>query len=135
VRSLAYLLSKFERTRLFFVAPPEMQIRADILAHLDGHNVNYALTSDPKEILSQVDVVYQTRIDRGRLIQSAVDANQYNIDENILHQLKPNAIVMHPLPRSVEIAPAVDRDPRAAYFRQTRNGLFVRMALLTMIFD
>jgi aspartate carbamoyltransferase catalytic subunit len=53
----------------------------------------------------------------------------------MLRMLKPNAILMHPLPRSVEIDPAVDRDPRAAYFRQARNGLFVRMALLTMLFD
>jgi len=135
VRSLAYLLSKFDRIRLFFVAPPEMQIKPDILAHLDEHNVSYTLTSKPEEVLRHADVVYQTRIDRDRLLQSAVNTMQYNIDENVLNQLKPNAIVMHPLPRSVEIAPAVDRDPRAAYFRQAQNGLFVRMALLTMIFD
>ena len=135
VRSLAYLLSKFDRIRLFFVAPPEMQIKPDILAHLDEHNVSCTLTSKPEEVLRHADVVYQTRIDRDRLLQSAVNTMQYNIDENVLNQLKPNAIVMHPLPRSVEIAPAVDRDPRAAYFRQAQNGLFVRMALLTMIFD
>jgi aspartate carbamoyltransferase catalytic subunit len=135
VRSLAYLLSKFDRIRLFFVAPQEMQIKRDILTHLDEHNIDYTLTSNPEEVLRQADVVYQTRIDRDRLVQSAVNTMQYNIDQNVLNQLKPNAIVMHPLPRSVEIAPAVDRDPRAAYFRQARNGLFVRMALLTMIFD
>lgn len=135
VRSLAYLLSKFDRIRLFFVAPKEMQIKRDILGHLDEHNVQYTLTSNPEEVLGQADVVYQTRIDRDRLSQSAVDTTQYNIDESVLNQLKPNAIIMHPLPRSVEIAPAVDRDPRAAYFRQAKNGLYVRMALLTMIFE
>jgi aspartate carbamoyltransferase catalytic subunit len=49
--------------------------------------------------------------------------------------MRKDAIVLHPLPRSVEIDPAVDRDPRAAYFREAQNGLFVRMALLTMLFD
>ncbi len=135
VRSLAYLLSKFDRIRLYFVAPPEMQIKKDILAHLDEHNVSYTLTSSPEEALRSADVVYQTRIDRSRLVESAVDITQYNIDESVLNRLKPNAIIMHPLPRSVEIAAAVDLDPRAAYFRQARNGLLVRMALLTMIFD
>ncbi len=135
VRSLAYLLSKFERVRLFFVAPPEMQIGKDILAHLDEHDVSYTLASNPREILAEADVVYQTRIDRERLAQVAVDTTQYNIDGEVLRRLKSNAIIMHPLPRSVEITAAVDLDPRAAYFRQAHNGLFVRMALLTMIFE
>jgi len=135
VRSLAFLLSKFERMRLFFVAPAEMQIRKDVLDHLEEHNVQYILTDKPEDVLPQVDVVYQTRIDRDRLTQRAVNPAQYNIDEKVLGQLKSTAVVMHPLPRSVEIAPAVDRDPRAAYFRQAQNGLFVRMALLSMIFD
>ena len=130
VRSLAYLLSKFDRIRLYFVAPPEMQIKKDILAHLDEHNVAYSLMSSPEEALRSADVVYQTRIDRDRLVQSAVDTMQYNIDESVLNQLKPNAIIMHPLPRVDEISTDVDASPHAAYFKQTRHGLYVRMALL-----
>ena len=64
-----------------------------------------------------------------------MDLSQYNINPNMLKRMKSDAIIMHPLPRSVEIDPLVDRDPRAAYFRQSQNGLFVRMALLTMLFD
>jgi aspartate carbamoyltransferase catalytic subunit len=82
-----------------------------------------------------VDVVYQTRIDRERLQRRDIDLSQYNINADILKRMKPNAIVLHPLPRSVEIDPAVDLDPRGAYFRQARNGLLVRMALLTMLFE
>jgi aspartate carbamoyltransferase catalytic subunit len=134
-RSLAYLLSKFERVKLYFLAPPEMQVQPDIVEHLREHNVWYQLASNPEEVLPNVDVVYQTRIDRERLQRKDVEPTQYNIDAEMLQMLKPNAILMHPLPRSVEIDPAVDRDPRAAYFRQARNGLFVRMALLTMLFD
>jgi len=134
-RSLAYLLSKFERVRLYFVAPDEMQIKKDILDHLDEHDVWYHCTSNPAEALPHVDVVYQTRIDRERLRQSSISSGQYNLNSVVLASMKPNSIIMHPLPRSVEIDSDVDRDPRAAYFRQARNGLFVRMALLTMVLD
>jgi len=134
-RSLAYLLGKFDRTKLYFIAPEEMQIRSDILDYLDKHNVAYELSTSTQGILSHVDVVYQTRIDRERLQGKHIDLSHYNIDSTVLQDLKRNAIVMHPLPRSVEIDHAIDDDPRAAYFRQTRNGLYVRMALLTMLLD
>jgi aspartate carbamoyltransferase catalytic subunit len=135
VRSLAYLLSKFERVKLYFLAPPEMQIQQDIIDHLQEHDVSFQLASDPSEIIPRVDVVYQTRIDRERLLGKEVDLAQYNINPEMLKRMKSDAIIMHPLPRSVEIDPTVDRDARAAYFRQSQNGLFVRMALLTMLFD
>ena len=64
-----------------------------------------------------------------------MDLSAFNIDASILQKMKYNSIIMHPLPRSVEIDSSVDHDRRAAYFRQSRNGLYVRMALLTMIFD
>jgi aspartate carbamoyltransferase catalytic subunit len=135
VRSLAYLLSKFERVKLHFLAPPEMQIRQDIIDHLQERDVSFQLESDPTEIIPKVDVVYQTRIDRERLQSKDIELSQYNINPDMLKRMKSDAIIMHPLPRSVEIDPLVDRDPRAAYFRQSQNGLFVRMALLTMLFD
>jgi len=134
-RSLAYLLSKFDRVKLYFIAPKEMQIKPDILAYLDHHRVEYELAENPEKILPQVDVAYQTHIDRQRLRQSDIDLAAYNIDANVLRKMKANAVIMHPLPRSVEIAPDVDNDPRAVYFRQSRNGLYVRMALLTLLFE
>ncbi len=134
-RSLAYLLAKFERTKLYFIAPDEMQMRPDILAYLDEREVSYELLNSTERAISSVDVVYQTRIDRDRLGGRDLDTSRYDIDAGVLRRMKPDAIVMHPLPRSVEIDPAVDCDPRAAYFRQARNGLHVRMALLTMLFD
>lgn len=134
-RSLAYLLGKFDRTRLYFVAPDEMQIGADILEYLDERGVSYELLSSSESIIASVDVVYQTRIDRERLADRELDVARYNIDRATLARMKSDAIVMHPLPRSVEIDPAVDEDSRASYFRQARNGLTVRMALLTLLFE
>jgi aspartate carbamoyltransferase catalytic subunit len=134
-RSLTYLLSKFDRVKFYFIAPPEMQIGKDILQYLDNHRVEYELLEQPESIVSTIDVLYRTRIDRNRLAKKDVDLTIYNINAGVLRKMKSNAIIMHPLPRSVEIDPAVDSDPRAVYFRQARNGLFVRMALLTILFD
>lgn len=135
VRSLAYLLSKFDRVKLLFVAPQELQIGQDILDHLTEHGVSFSVSSTPQEALSTADVVYQTRIDRERLTKSFVNPDQYNINSHVLEKMKPDAMIMHPLPRSVEIARDVDLDRRAAYFRQSENGLYVRMALLTMLLE
>jgi len=133
VRSLTYLLSKFRDPRIWFVAPPQVAMRDDIKAHLDEHGVTWSETRDLAAVLPQVDVVYQTRIQKERFTdEEAYRAVKgvYRIDAAALALMKRDAIVMHPLPRVDEIAPEVDADPRAAYFRQARNGLVIRMALL-----
>ncbi|HEY3383734.1 MAG TPA: aspartate carbamoyltransferase [Vicinamibacterales bacterium] len=133
-RSLAYLLSKFERVKIYFVSPPEMQMKADILEHLDEHDVWFALEREAGKVLPQVDVVYQTRIRPERMADRGAHG-RYTIDSTVLQTMKRDALILHPLPRTVEIDKAVDADPRAMYFRQATNGLYVRMALLTMLWD
>jgi aspartate carbamoyltransferase catalytic subunit len=133
-RSLAYLLSKFERVKIFFVSPPQMQMQSDILAHLDEHGIWYALESDIAKVVGEVDVIYQTRI-RPERVRDSRELAQYTIDSTVLSAMKPSAMILHPLPRTVELDTRVDRDPRALYFRQATNGLYVRMALLTMVLD
>ncbi len=133
VRSLTYLLSKYRDVRIWFVAPPQVAMRDDIKAHLDEHGVTWSETRDLAAVLPQVDVVYQTRIQKERFTDEAAYLavkGVYRIDGAALALMRREAIVMHPLPRVDEIAPEVDADPRAAYFRQARNGLFIRMALL-----
>jgi aspartate carbamoyltransferase catalytic subunit len=87
--------------------------------------------------LPEVDVVYQTRIQKERFGDRIAEYEQcrgvYVISSESLRLMKAGAIVMHPLPRLDEIAMEVDSDPRAAYFRQAQNGLYVRMALLSMV--
>ena len=134
VRSLAYLLGKFERIRIFFVSPPELQIKPDILEYLDRRNVQYALESDLNKVVGEVDVVYQTRIRPERGTDLPV-RRKYAIDSSVLQRMKPDAMILHPLPRTVELDKTVDSDPRALYFRQATNGLYVRMALLTMLLE
>ena len=138
VRSLSYLLSKFSNIRIFFVAPEIVKMKEDVKEYLMKHNVEFSEETDLKEVAGEVDVIYQTRIQKERFGDRIEDYEKtrgvYIIDEEILGLMRENAIVMHPLPRLDEIKPEVDLDPsRAAYFRQAQNGLFVRMALLKMI--
>src|SRR5579864_5989257 len=133
-RSLAYLLAKFDRVKIYFVGPREMQMRDDILEYLDRHNVWYELTQDVDRVIGEADVIYQTRI-RPERVTDREHVRRYAIDSALLRKIKPDALILHPLPRTVELDKAVDDDPRALYFRQAANGLYVRMALLTMLLD
>jgi aspartate carbamoyltransferase catalytic subunit len=137
VRSLAYLLSKYRDVKMYFVAPPLLKMKEDILEHLRERNIWFAEESELAKVLPEVDVVYQTRIQKERFGDRLADYERcrgvYVINPATLRLMKPHAIVMHPLPRLDEITMEVDQDPRAAYFRQAQNGLYVRMALLTMV--
>lgn len=133
-RSLAYLLSKFDRVKMFFVSPPGLQMKQDILDHLEEHDVWYALESDLNKVIGQVDVVYLTQIRPGRLASGA-HLREYVVDSSILQSMKAEAMVLHPLPRTLELDKNVDHDRRALYFQQATNGLYVRMALITMLLD
>ncbi len=137
VRSLAYLLSKYQGVTLYFVAPPLLKMKEDILEHLREHEVRYEEESDLNKVLPEVDVVYQTRVQKERFGDRVADYEKcrglYILDRSSLTRMRSGAIIMHPLPRVDEISMEVDHDPRAAYFRQAQNGLYVRMAILKMI--
>ena len=136
-RSLAYLLTKYEDVKLYFVAPDTVRMKDDIKAYLTEHGVGFEEEEDLMKVMSEVDVVYQTRIQRERFGDRIADyeavRGKYIIDPAAMASLSDDAIVMHPLPRVDEIDPAVDKDPRAAYFRQAHNGVYIRMALLQMV--
>ncbi len=136
VHSLAYLLGKFRGIRMTFVAPPQLRMKEEILEHLREHGVAYREETDLAKVLGEADVVYQTRIQKERFADLA-DYQQlrslYILDGESLKAMKPKSIIMHPLPRVDEIRMEVDDDPRAAYFRQAQNGLYVRMALLSIV--
>ncbi len=134
VRSLAYLLSKFDRVKIFFVSPPEVQMKRDILDHLEKQNIWYAQEFELDRVIGSVDVVYVTQI-RPERIAEKMPLRRYFMDAAVLGKMRRNAMIMHPLPRTLELDKAIDSDPRAFYFQQATNGLFVRMALLTMVLE
>jgi len=137
VRSLTYLLSKFKDIKMYFVAPPLLKMKEDILEHLRERGAWFTEETMLDSVLPEVDVVYQTRVQKERFGDRIADYEScrgiYIINQNSLRLMKSDAIIMHPLPRLEEISMEVDQDRRAAYFRQAQNGLFVRMALLTVL--
>jgi len=137
VRSLAYLLGKYSGVKIYFVAPKVVRIRDDIKDYLSRHDIIYEETEDLSEVAGKVDVIYQTRIQKERFGDRIEDYKKakgiYIINQEVMDLMKRDAIVMHPLPRVDEIDPAVDSDPRAIYFEQAQNGLYIRMAILIII--
>ena len=130
------MLTLYRDVRLYLVSPAATRMRSDVLEVLSSRGVAYQEVDDLAAIAAEVDVLYQTRVQKERF--ASLDAyrrarGRYVIDRALMARLRPHAIVLHPLPRVDEISPEVDADPRAAYFRQARNGLFVRMALLTTL--
>lgn len=137
-RSLALLFRETNDTELVFVAPDAVPMNDDIKQALDDAGVAWREEQDLATAMHDVDVVYQTRIQKERFAtpKEYQRANGiYIITPENMENLRPDGIVMHPLPRVDEVDPAVDSDPRAAYFRQARNGTFVRMALLRQLMD
>jgi aspartate carbamoyltransferase catalytic subunit len=132
-RSLARLLRQTEGTELVFVSPPAVPMGDDVRGELQRAGIPFRDEPDLDAVLPDVDVVYQTRVQKERFTtveEYEAARGQYVIDVAAMRRLNPNAILLHPLPRVDEIATDVDADPRAAYFRQARNGVFIRMALL-----
>ncbi|MDO8517782.1 MAG: aspartate carbamoyltransferase [bacterium] len=139
VRSLAYLLGKFDNVQILFVSPKELRVGGDIKEYLDRHRVAHKEVATLEEIIGDVDVLYQTRIQTERMQDKdeakRLQAGAYRIDKKLASKMRLGAIIMHPLPRNDEIAPEVDELPSAAYFRQAQNGLYVRMALLQFLLE
>lgn len=139
VRSLSYLLGKFERVKIYFIAPSALQMKQDMLNYLTERNVWYTLESELSKIISEVDVVYITRIEQERFTDNLEEysktVHKYFVDKELINKMQQHSIIMHPLPRINEISSDVDEDRRAAYFRQTQNGIYIRMALLTWVLE
>ncbi|BBH02036.1 PYRIMIDINE B [Prunus dulcis] len=137
VRSLAYLLARYKDVKIYFVSPDVVKMKDDIKDYLTSRKIEWEESSDLMEVASKCDVVYQTRIQRerfGERIDLYEEARgKYIVDSHVLEVMQKHAVVMHPLPRLDEITVDVDGDPRAAYFRQAKNGLYIRMALLKLL--
>ena len=136
VRSLCNLLTKYDDIRIHFISPPVCRMGEDIKAYLDKHQVPWKEEDLLETVIGVVDCIYMTRIQKERFKDPAdykAAAGKYILSLEKARMMQPGAIIMHPLPRLDEIPMEVDNDPRAKYFEQARNGLFVRMALLYLL--
>ncbi len=132
-RSLCKVLACFSGNHIVFNTIPELQMADDIKEYLTEHGVTFEEQSDMKLAFTGADVVYWTRLQKERLPEGVHITQTFSINNKAMSYLPESAIVLHPLPRVDEIDVEVDADPRAKYFEQAGNGMFVRMALLDQI--
>lgn len=135
-RSLAMLAPYFDNVNIIFVAPKNLRIDSGVRDFLDEYETSYEETEDLEASIGEADVVYWTRMQKERFDSAkeyAKVSDSYVIDSGLMRRMKKSAVLMHPLPRVNEITVDADADPRAAYFRQAGNGLFIRMALLDWV--
>ncbi|GGD64544.1 aspartate carbamoyltransferase [Paenibacillus nasutitermitis] len=133
VHSLSYLLSNYKDIKITFIAPDNARIPEAVKRYLDEKGVVYEETGDLMKVSGTADVFYQTRVQKERfpsLEEYQLAAGKYIINRHLLDHMRSDALILHPLPRAGEIDAEVDADPRAGYFRQAQNGLFIRMAIL-----
>jgi aspartate carbamoyltransferase len=129
--SLVKILKEIRNVQMIFVAPPGLDLEYDEAVH------NMSL----QEAIGMTDVLYVTRIQRERFEDQTAYLNivnnydDYRVTPELLKYAKPTAIVMHPLPRGGELDTRVDSDPRAVYFKQVENGVYMRMAILESLLN
>ena len=138
VRSLSYLLTNFKDVKQIFVAPQELQVPADVVMILAKKGISFEVGDNLKEAVRVADAVYMTRIqdewDGAKGASARIDTSRFKFGAEELALLKPDGCLLHPLPRRDEIATCCDHDPRAMYWRQMRNGMWIRAALIAATF-
>ena len=129
-------MTQFNDVKFYFVAPDVVKMKDDIKQLLTNKGIEWEEATDLAQVAADVDVLYQTRIQKERFKNPedyAAASGKYIVDQSVMDALPQSSVVMHPLPRVDEITVDCDADPRAGYFRQAQNGLFIRMALLKVL--
>jgi carbamoyl-phosphate synthase/aspartate carbamoyltransferase/dihydroorotase/carbamoyl-phosphate synthase/aspartate carbamoyltransferase len=135
VHSLTKLLIQYN-VSLRFVSPEILRLPMTLMNQVIDAGLDVRETHDVADVIKNADVLYVTRVQKERfsdLSQYEEVKNYYEITPGLMSRAKEKMIVLHPLPRVGEIPYSIDKDPRAAYFRQVKNGMYIRMALLAAV--
>lgn len=136
-RSLIYILKNYKNVKLILISPGSLRIEPDVRKFLVKNKIKFTETDKLKENLKKADVIYMTRMqdeyDTNNESKS-IDYSGFHLKKSHLRLMKKDAIIMHPLPRRDEIAIEIDDDKRAWYWKQERNGMWVRAALIAYMF-
>ena len=134
VHSLINALSRDENITYVLTSPTELKLPRYVKEEaLKKRNIPYTQTTDLESVIPDLDILYMTRVQRERFFNEEDYLrlkDSYILTPEKLEKAKEDLIILHPLPRVNEISVAVDKDPRAAYWRQVKNGKFIRMALI-----
>ncbi|MCI8396744.1 MAG: aspartate carbamoyltransferase [Clostridia bacterium] len=134
IHSLLKLLSLYENIEVYGLSKEAFALPQKYIDMLKERNIEYKKCTSFEELPKDINVIYHTRIQAERF-EGDFGKEEFIIDKKVLDTFSDNTILMHPLPRVIEIAVDVDDDPRAYYFKQAHNGLYIRMALLLDVFD
>jgi len=135
VHSLIMAMSHFNPT-FTFIAPEELKMPEEYKTFCRKNNIKYTESTELNDNFNDVDILYMTRVQRERfqdLMEYERVKNVYTLKNDMLDNSKPNLKILHPLPRVTEIDPDVDSNPKAYYFQQAKNGLYVRQAILSKV--
>ena len=139
VHSLVNALSRYGNINFVLISPEELKLPRYVKEQsLKSNGIPYAQTTDLESVIPQLDILYMTRVQKERFFNEEDYLrlkDSYILTPEKLRSAKPDLSILHPLPRVNEIAVAVDRDPRAAYWKQVKNGKFIRMALILKLLD
>jgi len=140
VKSLCYLLGKFQNIKIIFIAPEHLSITNNLKDYLKKHHISFEEQTNLNKYLPQADIVYMTRIQKERMSDTEYQnaKETYRITKENLSLLKPKSRLLHPLPhlKEIELSQKIEQsDNRIAYFRQAENGLYIRMALLLYLLE
>jgi len=133
VHSLIHALTRYTGVRFIMISPEELSVPEYVREKIRKSGLEFEETRDLREALPKLDVLYMTRVQRERFFNEEDYIrlkDRYILSASKLKSAKQDLMILHPLPRVNEIAAEVDTDPRAHYFRQAKNGMYVRMALL-----
>jgi len=142
VRSLVYLLALYENVRMVFVAPnyKPLALSSEMRTTLEGLGIDVQEVDGLEPVIEDIDVLYMTRIQHehnsgeDKRFFAEADLSRFKLTPQLLGRMKATAAILHPFPRNDEIPVAIDSDPRAKYFRQARNGMWIRAALIGHVF-
>jgi aspartate carbamoyltransferase catalytic subunit len=134
VHSLIQAMSRYEGIKFVLISPEELKLPSYVKNDaIKKKSIPYEQTTDLVSVMPELDILYMTRVQRERFFNEEDYIrlkDSYILTPDKLTNAKPDLTIMHPLPRVNEISVAIDDDPRAAYFRQVKNGKFIRMALI-----
>ncbi|MGN0539395.1 MAG: aspartate carbamoyltransferase [Candidatus Fimenecus sp.] len=137
VHSLIGAMSRYKNVKMILISPDELKVPDYIKQTvLEKNNIEYYETNSLESVMSDLDILYMTRVQRERFFneQDYIRLkDSYVLTPEKLIKAKDDLSIMHPLPRVNEISVAVDKDNRACYFKQVKNGKFIRMALIMML--
>ena len=136
VHSLVNAMKRYENVKFIFISPDELKIPQYLREELTNENYDFEEVSVLEDVMPQLDILYMTRVQKERFFNEADYIrlkDSFILTEAKLALAKDDCFVLHPLPRVNEISVEIDNDPRAAYFKQVQNGVYVRMALIMIL--